>query len=109
VRAQGKRHQPADEHVLPRIQVPTQTGTMASGAPDRPGPQRRVVVRELHELGIALGCRLNRDLAEDATARSVEDRRGVGVDVGVDADDDIDHPAQFGQTQPRGQSTAHRG
>ena len=50
-----------------------------------------MVVGELHQLGIALRCRLDGDLVEDTTSRGVEDRRGVGVDVGVDADDDIDH------------------
>ena len=71
--------------------MPTQAGAVATGALDRPGPQRGVVVGELHELGIALGCRLHRDLVEDTTGRGVDHGRGVGVDVGVDADDDIDH------------------
>jgi hypothetical protein len=49
-----------------------------------------VLVGELHQLGVALSCRLDGDLAEDTTGCGVEDRRGVGADVRVDADDDID-------------------
>jgi hypothetical protein len=71
--------------------VTTQTGAVAAGPLDRPGPQHRVVVGELHELGVAPGCRLDRDLLEDPTSRSINHGRGVGLDVGVDADDDIDH------------------
>jgi hypothetical protein len=84
--------------------VTTQTGAVAAGPLDRPGPQRRVVVGELDELGIALGCRLDGDLVEDTTGRGVEDRRGVGMYVGVYADDDIDHFAQIGQTAKLGSS-----
>ena len=76
----------------------TQTGAVTTGPLDRPGPQHRVVVGELHQLGIALGCRLDGDLVEDTTSRSIDHGRGVGMDVGVDADDDIDHLAQIGQT-----------
>jgi hypothetical protein len=39
------------------------------------------------------GCRLDGDLVEDTTGSGVDHGRGVGVDVGVDADDDIDHLA----------------
>ena len=56
-----------------------------------------MVVGELHQLGIALGCRFDGDLVEDTTRRGVDHGRGVGMDVGVDADDDIDHLAQIGQ------------
>ena len=87
-----------DDDLRGRQQETAQTGTMAAGALDRPGPQRRVVVGELHQLGIALGCRLDRDLVEDTTGRGVDHGRGVSVDVGVDADDDIDHLTQIGQT-----------
>jgi hypothetical protein len=57
-----------------------------------------VVVRELHEFGVAPGVRLDRDLVEDPTSCGVVARRGVGMDVGVDADHDIDHATQIGQT-----------
>src|SRR3954470_16281756 len=65
---------------------------------DRPGPQHRVVVGEVHQLGIALWCRIDGDLVEDPTRRGVESRRGVGMDVGVDANHDTDHVAEIGQT-----------
>ena len=74
--------------------MPAQPGAVAAGPFDRPlipGPHHRIVVRELHQLGIPRSCRRHGDLAEDTTGRAVDDRRGVGVDVGVDADDDIDH------------------
>jgi hypothetical protein len=51
-----------------------------------------VVVGELHQFGIALAGRLDGDLTQDTTGRGVQDRRRVGVDVGADADDDIDLP-----------------
>jgi hypothetical protein len=79
-------------------QVTTQTGAVTTGPLDRPSAQHRVVVGELHQLGIALGCRLDGDLVKDTTSRSIDHGRGVGMDVGVDADDDIDHLAQIGQT-----------
>src|SRR3954452_10802984 len=87
-----------DDDLRDLQQVPTQASTVAAGPLDRPGPQRRVVTRELHQLGITLGCRLDGDLVEDTTSRGVHHGRGVGMDVGVDADDDIDHLAQIGQT-----------
>jgi hypothetical protein len=73
--------------------VTTQTGAVTSSPLDRPDPQHRMVVGELHELGVALGGRLDGDLVEDATGRGVDHCRGVGMDVGVDADDDVDHLA----------------
>ena len=68
-----------------------QAGAVAAGPFDRPGPQHRIVVGELHQLDIALGCRLHGDLAEDTTGRGVDHCRGVGMNMCVDADDDIDH------------------
>ena len=70
-----------------------QAGTVTAGPFDRPRSQRRVVVGELHQLAIALGGCFDGDLVEDTTGRSIDHGRGVGVDVGVDADDDIDHLA----------------
>jgi hypothetical protein len=52
-----------------------------------------VVVGELDQLGVALRCCFDGDLVEDTTGRGIDHGRGVGVDVGVDADDDIDHLA----------------
>ena len=57
-----------------------------------------MVVGELHQLGIALGARLDSDLVEDTTRPSINHGRRVGMDVGVDADDDIDHLTQIGQS-----------
>ena len=82
-----------DDDLRALQQVTTQTGAVTSGPLDRPGPQRRVVVGELHQLGITLGCFLDGDLVENTTSRGVHHGRGVGMDVGVDADDDIDHLA----------------
>jgi len=79
-------------------QVAAQAGTVTAGPFDRPGPQRGVFAGELHQLGIARGCRRHGDLAEDTTGGAVDDRCGVGMDVGVDADDDIDHLTPIGQT-----------
>src|SRR3954453_5772579 len=67
--------------------VPAQGSTVAAGPLDRPGPQCRVVVRELHQFG----CRLDGDLLGETPSRGVHHGRGVGMDVGVDADDDIGH------------------
>lgn len=47
---------------------------------------------------IARGRRRHGDLAEDTTGHAVDHRCGVGLDVGVDADHDIDHLTQIGQT-----------
>jgi hypothetical protein len=52
-----------------------------------------VAVGELHQLGIARGSCIDGDLVEDTTGRVVEDRRGVGWTLGVDASDDIDRVA----------------
>ena len=75
----------------------TQTGAVTAGPLDRPRPQRRMAVLELHQLGIALSARLDSDLVEDTTRPSINHSRSVGIDVGVDADDDIDHLTQIGQ------------
>ena len=82
-----------DHDLLAALQVPGQPGAVAAGALDRPRPQRRVLVGELHQLGVAVGGGLDGDLVEHAAGAGVDRGRGVGVDVGVDADDDIDHLA----------------
>jgi hypothetical protein len=56
-------------------QMAAQTGTMASGPFDRPGPQRGVFARELHQLGVALGRGFHGDLAEDTTSSGVDHGR----------------------------------
>ena len=91
VAARGLFGRSTDDDLRGLQQLTTQTGAVATGPLDRPGPQHRMAVGELHEFGIALGCRLHCDLVEDTTGRGVDHGRGVGVDVGVDADDDIGH------------------
>src|SRR3954453_7506728 len=71
-------------------QVTTQAGAVTTGPLNRPCPQRRVIVGELHQLGIALDCRLDGDLVENTTSCGVHHGCGVGMHVSVDADDDID-------------------
>src|SRR4051794_9742051 len=78
--------------------MPAQPSTVAAGSLDRPGPQGGVPVRELDEFRVALGCRIDGDLVEYTTSRGDDHGCGVGMDVGVDADDDIDHLTQIGQT-----------
>jgi hypothetical protein len=56
-----------------------------------------MIVGALHQLGIALGRRLDGDLVEDTTSQGVEDRSGVGMDV-VDADDDNRPPRAIGHS-----------
>jgi hypothetical protein len=57
-----------------------------------------VFIGELHQSGVALGRGVHGDLIEDTTGGRVDRGRWVGVDMGVDADDDIDHLAKIGQT-----------
>jgi hypothetical protein len=64
-----------DDDLRGRQQLTGQASTVPTGALDRPGTQHRIAVGELHELGIALGCGLDRDLAEDTTGRGVDHGR----------------------------------
>lgn len=82
-----------DHDLLAALQVARQTGAMAAGALDRPGPQDGVLVGELHQLGVPIRGGLDGDLVEHTAGPGVDDGCGMGVDVGVDADDDIDHLA----------------
>jgi hypothetical protein len=82
-----------DHHLLAALQVPRQPGTVAAGALDGPRPQRGLLVGELHELGVAVSGGLDGEPIEHAAGPRIDRGRGVGVDVGVDADDDIDHLA----------------
>lgn len=75
-----------------------QTSAVTTGPLDRPSLRHRVIVGELHQFGIALSCCLDGDLVQDTTGRRIDHSRGVGVNVGVDADDEVDHLAQIGQT-----------
>jgi len=69
-----------------RKQCRGQSGTEAAGAFD--GPPRRVVAPpEGDQLPVASRIGGNRQMFEDSARRA--DRRGVGVLMGVDADDDV--------------------
>ena len=82
-----------DDDLLALRQVTRQAGAVPTGPLDRPGPQHGVLVGELHQLGIAIRGGFDGDLAEYPAGGSINHGRGVGMDVGVDADDDIDHLA----------------
>jgi hypothetical protein len=70
-----------------RVQCRGQSGTEAAGAFD--GPRRRVVAPpEADQLGVASRIGGHRQMFQDS-ARRADRRRGVGVFVGVDADDDV--------------------
>ena len=75
-----------NDPVTPSEQRRGQSGTEAAGAFD--GPQRRVVaLPEGDQLVVASRIGGNRQVFEDS-ARRADGRRGVGVLVSVDADDD---------------------
>ena len=65
------------------LEMDREPPAVASGALDRPGPQRGVggadLVGELHQLGVALGGGLDADLRQDSTGAGVDRGRGVGV------------------------------
>lgn len=80
-----------DDDLVAALEVPGQAGAVTAGALDRRRAQGSVLVDELHQFGVAIGGGVDGDLLEHAAGTSVDDGRGVGVDVGVDADSDIDH------------------
>ena len=82
-----------DHDLLAVAQVAGQASAVAAGALDRPRTQHGVLIGELHQLLVAIGRGLDGDLAEHTTGAGIDRGRGVGVDMGVDADDDIDHLA----------------
>jgi hypothetical protein len=73
-----------------------QAGAVAAGALHRPGPQPGVLLGQGAQLGIAIGICGHRHLGQHAAGACVDDRGGVGVFVGVDADDDLDQLCQHG-------------
>ena len=87
-----------DTDLLTAFEVPGQTSTVTAGALDGPGSQHRVLIGELHQLGVTVGGGLDGDLVEHPAGAGIDCGRGMGVDVGVDADDDIDHFTQIGHT-----------
>jgi hypothetical protein len=82
-----------DHDLLAPFEVSCQSGAVAPGALDRPRPQHRVLVGELNELGISISAGFDSDLSKHPAGPRVDRSRGVGVDMGVNADDDIDHIA----------------
>jgi hypothetical protein len=55
-----------------------------------------MLVGQGHELGVAVRIGGNRRAGQHATGAHVDDRGGVGLAVGVDADDDLDELCQHG-------------
>ena len=69
------------------VQCRGQSGTEAAGAFDGPQP-RAVAPPEADQLAVASRIGRNRQMLQDS-ARRADRRRGVGVLMGVDADDDV--------------------
>ena len=67
-----------------------EAGAVSAGALDGPHPQRRVLVGHGHQLGVAGPACWSGSVLDLGTGRCSHDGGGVGVLVGVDADDDID-------------------
>ena len=87
------------DHDLGEVeQVAAQASTVTAGPFDRPDPKHGVRAGELHQLGVALGRDVHGDLAEHATSDGVDHRGRVGLDMGVDSNNDIDHLTKIGQT-----------
>jgi hypothetical protein len=87
-----------DDDLVAACHVTAQAGAVAAGTLDRPRPKGGVLVGELHQAGVAVCGGLDGHLGEDAAGAGVNGRGGMGVDVGVDADDDVDQLTQIGQT-----------
>jgi hypothetical protein len=76
------------------LQEPGQAGAIATGALDRPHSSTILSVSEPQQLPVAgRGCRHGR-LVDHRAADRLDDRRGVGVLVGVDPDDELDNLCQ---------------
>ena len=76
-----------DDPLTPSEELSGQSGTEAAGAFD--GPQPRVVAPpEADQLAVASRIGRNRQVLKDS-ARRTDRRRGVGVLMSVDADDDV--------------------
>jgi hypothetical protein len=78
------------------MQEAGQAGAIAAGAFDRPHPLALVLVGELEELLVAVGSGGHGQAGQALTGGRGQDRGGVAVLVGVDADDDLDGVCQHG-------------
>jgi hypothetical protein len=85
-----------DHHLLVLGQVLGQAGAVAAAAFHRPGPQPRVLFGEGRQLGVAVGVRPHCPVSQHGSGGRRDDRGGVRVLVGVDADDDLDQFCQHG-------------
>jgi hypothetical protein len=84
------------DQLLPVSQVAGQAGAVAAGALHRPRPQPAVLLGHSDELGVAVRVGGDRRAGQHPAGAGIDDRGGVGVLVGVDADDDLDQFCQHG-------------
>ncbi|WZU35797.1 hypothetical protein Rruber_05310 (plasmid) [Rhodococcus ruber] len=85
-----------DDEFLTAFEQSGQAGTVPAGALDRPHSQCAVLVGEVHQILVAIDSGRHGDLAENSAGAGGDRRSGVGVDVGVDSDDDVDDVSQNG-------------
>jgi hypothetical protein len=78
------------------MQEPGQPGTVPAGALDRPHPLPTVLVGQLEELPVAIRGGGRGQVGQGLAGGRGEGRGGVGLLVGVDADDDLDGVCQHG-------------
>lgn len=83
-----------NDQLLSNAKPASETGAVAACALDSPGPAPRVHVSERDKLLVALGRRLDGQLAEDAASPRIDGGGAVRHDVGVDADHDVDNLGQ---------------
>lgn len=74
----------------------SESGAVTPGPFQGPGSQSRVGLAELEQGRVSIGIRRHRVVFESAACRCRDHRRGVGVLVRVDADDDVDELCQHG-------------
>jgi hypothetical protein len=86
-----------DDELILLGKVSGQPGAVASRALHRPGPQRPVGLGEPQQCLIASGVGRHGRLGQHRAGGRGDDRGGVGVFVGVDADDDLDLLCEHGQ------------
>jgi hypothetical protein len=75
---------------------PGEPGAVSVGAFDRPDTQPAVTVSEIHKALVAVRVGSSGGRFDHRGRRRRDDRGGVGVFVGVDADDDVDDFCQHG-------------